>query len=78
MNWKEEKNQLVKEFQLGTFSEVVDKLNKVAQAADELDHHPDFEVFGYNNIRFKLNTHTVNKVTEKDYSLAEKIDAILE
>lgn len=78
MAWTEENNRLIKEFKLESFSAITAALPKIAEVADSMDHHPDFEVFGYNKIRFSLNTHTSNSVTELDYQLAEKIDQILE
>lgn len=77
MDWKEENNRLVKTFKLRSFSDITAALVEIAIKADATDHHPDFEVFGYNNITFKMFTHTTNQVTEQDYALAKEIDQIL-
>lgn len=77
MEWKEEDNQLRKTFTLESFSAITQILPKIAIIADEMDHHPDFEVFNYKNIRFSLSTHSKGKVTELDYELAQKIDEVL-
>ena len=77
MEWKEEDNQLVKVFTMNNFSEIVNALPKIGKIADVMDHHPDFEVYGYKNIRFTLSTHSEGKVTELDYKLAEEIDTVL-
>ena len=76
--WTEQNGILVKEFKLKSFSDLIARLPSIAEVADEMNHHPDFSVFGYCNIRFELKTHDKNAITEKDYRLAEKIDAILE
>lgn len=78
MEWKVENNRLVKTFKLKSFSDITTALVKIAQKADAADHHPDFEVFGYNTITFKMFTHTDDQVTDKDYALAREIDQILE
>lgn len=78
MNWTEKDNKLVKEFTLKGFSAIIAKLPEVADAANGMNHHPDFRVYGYKNIRFELSTHSEGKVTEKDHELAEKIDEIFE
>ena len=53
-------------------------LNRVADVAEELGHHP--EIFNvYDRVRLTLTTHDAgNVVTEKDHRLAAAIDALLE
>ncbi len=76
MNWKEEDSKLVRTYELKDFSAVINKLDEVARIANEMNHHPDFKVHGYNKISFELSTHDVNGVTEKDQELANKINNI--
>jgi 4a-hydroxytetrahydrobiopterin dehydratase len=78
MSWTEKNKTLMKTFELNSFSAIIECLNDVAEKANEMGHHPDFEVFGYKNIRFSLSTHDANGITEKDHELAKKIDAIFE
>ncbi len=77
MSWSEKNNKLVKEFKLKSFSDLMSRMVAIGEVADRMDHHPDFSVFGYKNIRFELCTHSKGKVTDKDYALAKEIDAIL-
>ena len=77
MSWSITNNKLEKEFVMNSFSEIIEKLKEVCILADSLNHHPDFLVYDYKKIRFSLSTHdNGNKVTEKDYELAEKLDLI--
>jgi 4a-hydroxytetrahydrobiopterin dehydratase len=77
MSWSITNNKLEKEFVMNSFSEIIVKLKEVCILADSLNHHPDFLVYDYKKIRFSLSTHdNGNKVTEKDYELAEKLDLI--
>ena len=77
MSWSIINNKLEKEFVLNSFSEIIEKLKEVSILADTVNHHPDFSVYGYKKIKFSLCTHdNGNKVTEKDYELAEKLDTI--
>ena len=76
MSWKLKNDKLVKEFKADKFSTIINNLNRLSLVADEQNHHPDFNVFGYNKIRFELCTHDANGVTKKDYSLAKSIDVI--
>lgn len=77
MDWKEKGDKLTKEFELRSFSHIVQRLEAVANTADAMNHHPDFSVHGYNKIKFELTTHSEKRVTEKDYALARQIDTIM-
>ena len=78
MEWTEEENQLVKTFEMDSFSDIINRLDKVAEVANEMEHHPDFKVYGYKHIKFNLSTHDSNSITVKDHLLAKKIDEIFE
>ncbi|HKL31109.1 MAG TPA: 4a-hydroxytetrahydrobiopterin dehydratase [Tangfeifania sp.] len=75
-NWKEENNKLVKEFELDDFTATADFVNKIVPLANKADHHPDVLIHSYKKVKVMLTTHDKGKVTEKDYDLAKKIDAI--
>ena len=75
-NWKEENNQLVKEFELDDFTGAADFVSKIVPLANEADHHPDVLIHSYKKVKVMLTTHDKGKVTEKDYDLAKKIDRI--
>ena len=77
MNWTEKNGYLTKQFELKGFKSITDKLKEVANKADDMNHHPDVEIFDYKKVKFKLKTHDVDKITEKDHQLAEKIDRIM-
>ncbi|MFT4601059.1 MAG: 4a-hydroxytetrahydrobiopterin dehydratase [Arenicella sp.] len=76
MSWIEKDDKLMKTFKAENFSDLTSKLNLIAAIADEMDHHPDFRVWGYNKIEFALSTHTSNSVSDLDHKLAEKIDTV--
>lgn len=77
MDWKIENNLLTKEFEFDNFVESVKFVNKIMVIAQEANHHPDVLIHSYNKVKITLITHEENKVTDKDYSLAKKIDEIL-
>lgn len=58
------------------FKEAIRFINKVAEIAEEENHHPDILLFGWNKIKLSLSTHAVNGLTENDFILASKIDLI--
>jgi 4a-hydroxytetrahydrobiopterin dehydratase len=76
MTWQIIDNSLQKTFTLKGFTTIVKQLNDLATICDELNHHPDVDIYGYKHIRFKLYTHDENKITDKDYALAKVIDEL--
>lgn len=77
-DWIMENNSLTRTIKLTNFKEAVDLINKIALIAEEMNHHPDIELFSYNNIKIKVTTHQAgNTITNKDRELAERITKIL-
>ena len=53
-------------------------MTEVAFIAEKLNHHPDWSN-SYNKVIFRITTHDAgNRLTEKDFMLAEKIEKIAE
>jgi 4a-hydroxytetrahydrobiopterin dehydratase len=63
---------LIGEWKFEDFKEALAFVNKVGEAAEEVDHHPDISI-KYNRVRLTLSTHSAGTVTEKDYALADVI-----
>lgn len=61
----------VKNFQAG-----MDFFNRVAGLAEEENHHPDLHLTGYRQAAVELSTHALGGLSENDFILAAKIDAI--
>lgn len=76
MKWKTEDNKLVKEFEFGSFKEAINFVNKILPIAEEMNHHPDLFIHSYKKLKVSLFTHSEDKITEKDYTLAKKIDGL--
>jgi 4a-hydroxytetrahydrobiopterin dehydratase len=77
MDWKTENNKWVKEFQFSNFVKAIEFVNKIVPLAEEADHHPDIYIHSYKKVRIELFTHSLGKITDKDYSLAKEIDKIV-
>ncbi|ADB38253.1 4a-hydroxytetrahydrobiopterin dehydratase [Spirosoma linguale] len=75
--WREQNNQLTRDFQFTDFSEAFAFMTRVALIAEKMDHHPWWSNV-YNQVTIKLSTHDAgNTVTEKDRTLAGAIDALI-
>ena len=74
--WAVENNQLVKTYRLPSFRDAIVLIQRVAFEADELNHHPEITNL-YNRVSFALCTHDAGDiVTDKDLTLASKIEAL--
>jgi 4a-hydroxytetrahydrobiopterin dehydratase len=76
VEWTIENNLLVKEFVLANFTEAVSFVNKILPLAEAANHHPDVLIHSYKKVKIILFSHSEGKITDKDYSLANKIDGI--
>ena len=74
--WREEDGQLVRDYEFKDFAEAMTFVFRVAELAEEVNHHPDILVHGWNNVRLTLSTHSKGRLTDADRGLAERIDAI--
>jgi 4a-hydroxytetrahydrobiopterin dehydratase len=50
-------------------------VNRVATLAEKANHHPDFDI-RWNKVKLALSTHDAGGLTEKDFALAKKVDAL--
>lgn len=74
--WREEDNKLKRSYRFKDFRAAMAFMNRVADVAEELDHHPWWSNV-YNKIEVELTTHDAgNTVTAKDHELARRMDAI--
>lgn len=72
--WKRDGSEIEKKFKFAGFKESMAFVNRVAEAADAMDHHPDIEI-KYDKVELKLSTHSEGGLTDKDFDLAAQIDA---
>ena len=72
--WNLEKDAIVKQFKLKDFIEALSFVNAVGMEAEKMDHHPDILMFAWNKVKITISTHSAGGVTEKDFSLAQKIE----
>jgi 4a-hydroxytetrahydrobiopterin dehydratase len=74
--WEREADAITRELRFDDFLAAVAFVNRVAEAAQAADHHPDILVHGYNKVRLTLSTHSEGGVTERDFELASAIDRL--
>jgi 4a-hydroxytetrahydrobiopterin dehydratase len=75
--WQEKDKQLYKEFKFKDFKQAFEFMTKVAQVAEQQNHHPKWQN-EYNKVEIWLSTHEAGGITDKDRTLAKEIDRIYE
>ena len=72
----EDAESIRKEYKFKNFKEVIAFFNKIADIAEEENHHPDLRV-SYNRVIAELSTHSIKGLSENDFILAAKFDDVL-
>ena len=72
--WARRGDAISKTYQFQAFPDGIAFVGRVAEAAEEMDHHPDIDV-RYTKVTIALSTHTAGGVTQMDLDLAGKIEA---
>jgi 4a-hydroxytetrahydrobiopterin dehydratase len=75
--WRREEGALVRRVELPSFPEAIQVVNRVAEIAENDDHHPDIDI-RWRTVTFRCTTHSENGITASDTSLAEGIDGVLD
>ena len=70
-----EDHHLRKLFQFKDFREALEWVNRVGELAEAQGHHPDIS-FGWGRAEIHIWTHKIDGLTESDFILAAKIDAL--
>ena len=76
--WSRDGDAIVRDVELDGFKAAMALANRVADAANEANHHPDILVHDYKHVRLTLSTHSAGGVTANDFALAETIDGLIE
>jgi 4a-hydroxytetrahydrobiopterin dehydratase len=76
--WRRDGETIVREFELADFAAAIALVDRVAQAAEAANHHPDILVHGWNKLRLTLSTHSEGGLTGADFDLASTLDGLRE
>jgi 4a-hydroxytetrahydrobiopterin dehydratase len=66
----------VRELTVNDFAAAIAFVNRVAEAAEAANHHPDITVHGYNKVKLSLSSHSAGGITEADFKLARTLDGL--
>ncbi len=72
-DWAGDTSALTRTVQAPSFPAAIDLVRRVADVAEEMNHHPDIDI-RWRNVTFTLATHVSGGVTALDVDLAGRID----
>jgi 4a-hydroxytetrahydrobiopterin dehydratase len=74
--WNEVGGEIQRTFQFDDFVGSMAFVNRVAEAAESAQHHPDILV-RYNKVTLTLSTHDAGGITQRDFNLAGRINTFV-
>jgi 4a-hydroxytetrahydrobiopterin dehydratase len=73
--WEEVDGALERAFRFKDFAEAIAFVNRLAEAAEAADHHPDLGV-SWNSVTVRWRTHSEQAITERDVAMAGETDRL--
>ena len=73
--WSQSGQAITREVRARSFPEGIVLVQRVAEAAEAMDHHPDIDI-RFTAVTFTLSTHSAGGITAKDLELAGQIDRL--
>ena len=74
--WQREGDEIVRELKFEDFAAAMAFVNRVAEVAEQANHHPDILVHGWNRVRLSLTNHSAGGLTAADFEMARTIDEL--
>ena len=71
--WSQDGDAITREVQAADFLAGIRLVERVAEAAEAMNHHPDIDI-RYTTLTFTLSTHSEGGLTANDLELAGQID----
>lgn len=69
-------HRIARRWRVADFQEGLDFLARVGRLAEDEGHHPDLHLANYRDVTIELWTHAVGGLTENDFIVAAKINAL--
>ncbi len=77
MDWDEVDGALERTFRCETFPGAIAFVSRIAEAAEEANHHPDIAI-SYRNVTVRWWTHSEQAITDLDRELAARTDSLFQ
>ena len=73
--WEQKDDALVREFEFESFLKAIAFVDRLAEAAESENHHPDIDI-RYRRVTVRWTTHDKGGITERDRAMAERTSAL--
>jgi 4a-hydroxytetrahydrobiopterin dehydratase len=73
--WQRQGKAIQRIFEFPDFKAAMQFVNKIADAAEHANHHPDIDI-RYNKVTMALISHDSGGVTQRDVKMAKRINEI--
>jgi 4a-hydroxytetrahydrobiopterin dehydratase len=73
--WSHKGAEIQKKFEFSDFVHAMGFVNSVALLAEKANHHPDIDI-RWGAVTLTLSTHSEEGLTEKDFTLARRIESL--
>lgn len=73
--WRLEGDAIERPYEFEDFAESIAFINRIAEVAEEMSHHPDLAV-SWNLVTVSLTTHSQGGLTDSDFELARRIEGL--
>ena len=73
--WEEIDGALEREYRCKDFAAAIDFVNRIAEAAERANHHPDIDI-RWNRVRLRWRTHAQDAITARDVEMAQHSDQL--
>ena len=67
---------LARTWKTKNFTKALGLIERIGMVAEQQGHHPDLHLTGWNNLECNIFTHAIGGLSENDFILAAKIEAI--
>jgi 4a-hydroxytetrahydrobiopterin dehydratase len=75
--WEREGEKIAKTFECGDFVGSVEFVRRLVEPAEDMGHHPDLSI-SWDKVEVSITTHAAGGLTENDFELAQRVDALSE
>ena len=73
--WVQAGVYITRDYTFPSFAGSIAFVNRVAEAAESMDHHPDITI-NYTRVSLSITTHSEGGLTRRDFTLASRIDRL--
>ena len=70
--WERQGDEIRRTFSFTDFKGAVAFVNRVAELAEDMNHHPDIDI-RFSKVTLTLSTHDAGGLTSRDFDLADRV-----